>query len=162
MFVGFIEVKIPTLYQPNFCAECGAAVEPRRWRFWRSRSFCLMCAKEFQPAQVILPLLMGVALFAGGFLIEHARRPATPPLIIERKEVVAANGSAQNISQSANDRSAATVAEQPTDSQEKVSICGARTKRGTPCSRKVRGTGRCWQHPGKSAMLPASKLIVAS
>jgi hypothetical protein len=24
----------------------------------------------------------------------------------------------------------------------------------------VRGTGRCWQHRGRAAMLPAAKLIV--
>jgi hypothetical protein len=53
-----------------------------------------------------------------------------------------------------------TEAERPTDPAEVVSICGARTKKGTPCSRRVRGTGRCWQHRGKPAMLPASKLIV--
>lgn len=105
---------------------------------------------------------MGAAFFAGGFLTERAGRPAAPPLIIERREVDAASGSPQNASRPVNDKSAATIREQPTDSQETISICGARTKRGTPCSRKVRGTGRCWQHPGKSAMLPASKLIVAS
>jgi hypothetical protein len=53
-----------------------------------------------------------------------------------------------------------TETERPTDPAEIVSVCGARTQRGTPCSRRVRGTGRCWQHRGKSAMLPASKLIV--
>ncbi|HEY9281988.1 MAG TPA: hypothetical protein VIP46_00905, partial [Pyrinomonadaceae bacterium] len=53
-----------------------------------------------------------------------------------------------------------TALERPTDPSEVVSVCGARTKKGTPCSRRVRGTGRCWQHRGKPAMLPASKLIV--
>jgi hypothetical protein len=53
-----------------------------------------------------------------------------------------------------------TEAERPTDPDEIVSICGARTQRGTPCSRRVRGTGRCWQHRGRGAMLPAAKLIV--
>jgi hypothetical protein len=50
--------------------------------------------------------------------------------------------------------------ERPTDPNEIISICGARTKKGTPCQRRVRGTGRCWQHRGMNAMLPASKLIV--
>ncbi|ASZ12413.1 hypothetical protein CK934_16325 [Chitinophaga sp. MD30] len=27
-----------------------------------------------------------------------------------------------------------------------VGYCGALTKKGTPCRRKVRGGGRCWQH----------------
>jgi hypothetical protein len=42
-----------------------------------------------------------------------------------------------------------------------VAICGARTKKGTPCQRRVRGgVGRCWQHRGKPAILPPSKLVV--
>jgi hypothetical protein len=50
--------------------------------------------------------------------------------------------------------------EAPTDPDEIVSVCGARTKKGTPCQRRVRGTGRCWQHRGMRAMLPPEKLIV--
>ena len=53
-----------------------------------------------------------------------------------------------------------TAGERPTDPEEVVYICGARTKKGTPCQRRVRGPGRCWQHRGKPAMLPPSKLIV--
>jgi hypothetical protein len=29
--------------------------------------------------------------------------------------------------------------------------CGARTKSGRPCRRKVRGGGHCWQHRKKAA-----------
>ena len=44
--------------------------------------------------------------------------------------------------------------------QEPVYFCGAPTKKGTPCSRRVKGGGRCWQHEGQAAMLPAEKLQV--
>lgn len=27
-----------------------------------------------------------------------------------------------------------------------VGTCGARTQKGTPCKRRVKGGGRCWQH----------------
>ena len=53
-----------------------------------------------------------------------------------------------------------TANERPTDPQEVVYICGARTKKGTPCQRRVRGPFRCWQHRGMPAMLPPSKLVV--
>jgi hypothetical protein len=53
-----------------------------------------------------------------------------------------------------------TANERPTDPSEVVYICGARTKKGTPCSRRVRGPGRCWQHRGMPAILPPSKLVV--
>lgn len=42
---------------------------------------------------------------------------------------------------------------------EPVYFCGAQTKKGTPCTRKVKGGGRCWQHTGLPAMLPKEKLI---
>ncbi len=42
---------------------------------------------------------------------------------------------------------------------EKVYFCGAATKKGTPCSRRVKGGGRCWQHAGQTAMLAQEKLF---
>lgn len=45
-----------------------------------------------------------------------------------------------------------------TESSEKVYFCGAPTKKGTPCSRRVRGGGRCWQHEGQAAMLRQEEL----
>lgn len=44
---------------------------------------------------------------------------------------------------------------------EKVFYCGAQTKKGTPCTRRVRGGGRCWQHRGQPALPTAAKLVVA-
>lgn len=39
-----------------------------------------------------------------------------------------------------------------------VYTCGARTQKGTPCSRRVRAFGtRCWQHFGKPSMLENRK-----
>jgi hypothetical protein len=39
-------------------------------------------------------------------------------------------------------------------------FCGAATKKGSPCSRRVKGGGRCWQHNGQPAVLLPEKLIV--
>jgi hypothetical protein len=47
-----------------------------------------------------------------------------------------------------------------TTAVDDVYACGARTKKGTPCSRRVHGPVRCWQHKGKPAMLPAEKLKI--
>ena len=44
--------------------------------------------------------------------------------------------------------------------EEQIYICGARTKKGTPCSRRVHGPVRCWQHKGMPAMLAQEKLLV--
>jgi hypothetical protein len=43
---------------------------------------------------------------------------------------------------------------------ESVYICGAKTKKGTPCSRRVKGSVRCWQHLGQEAVLPAKDLRI--
>jgi len=46
---------------------------------------------------------------------------------------------------------------------EKGYICGARTKKGTPCRRRVHTAGeRCFQHKGMTAMVPLEKLEVKS
>lgn len=42
---------------------------------------------------------------------------------------------------------------------EPVYFCGAQTKKGTPCTRKVKGGGRCWQHTGLPAILSKEKLV---
>ncbi|NNF00244.1 MAG: hypothetical protein HKN25_14590 [Pyrinomonadaceae bacterium] len=46
------------------------------------------------------------------------------------------------------------------EASEPVYFCGAATKKGRPCSRKVKGKKRCWQHKGRDAMLPQDKLAV--
>ncbi len=43
---------------------------------------------------------------------------------------------------------------------EMLYYCGAQTKKGSPCSHKVKHPGRCWQHTGQPAMLPQEKLLV--
>ncbi len=43
---------------------------------------------------------------------------------------------------------------------ETVYMCGAKTKKNTPCSRKVKGSVRCWQHLEHDAMLPAKDLKI--
>ncbi len=44
---------------------------------------------------------------------------------------------------------------------ETIYFCGAQTKKGTLCSRRIKGGGRCWQHVGQTAMLPQTKLITS-
>ena len=50
---------------------------------------------------------------------------------------------------------------QPNAAAEVVYFCGARTKKGMPCTRRVKNGGRCWQHLGQPAMLPPEKLIAS-
>lgn len=47
-----------------------------------------------------------------------------------------------------------------TEADEPMYYCGAATKKGTPCSRRVKGNIRCYQHVGMPAMASAGKLRV--
>jgi hypothetical protein len=129
----------------------------------------------------MFPLIAGTVLLCFGLIAGRVSRHAPPPLIVEHgqkpapilkaQQSDAADGKPTSEPSKPVDESGVpkavpvygtdgTAAERPTDPNEVISICGARTKKGTPCSRRVRGTGRCWQHKGLPAMLPPEKLIV--
>ena len=159
------------MYKPNFCVECGERVERARWRVWTSRRFCQACDARFLRARLVAPLLLAACPLALGFVAGRGLRPARPPLVVVRGESPASEGASGRVGAGAprgvvsegavtNYGADGTAGERPTDPAEVVSVCGARTKKGTPCSRRVRGTGRCWQHRGLPAMLPPGKLIV--
>lgn len=126
--------------------------------------------------RIVAPLVLIASLAGAGFFLGRLGRPAPPPLVVERgtlnlAPVPAGDAAPHQTDATKKSEGAATKpeptygpdgspTERPTDPNEIISMCGARTKKGTPCQRRVRGTGRCWQHRGMMAMLPASKLIV--
>jgi hypothetical protein len=57
-----------------------------------------------------------------------------------------------------SDLKAKQIEPSTTERSEKLYFCGAETKKGTMCSHRVKGGGRCWQHVGQTAMLPQQKL----
>ena len=150
-----------TMYRPNFCSECGHKLLRLRWHFWTSRKFCNDCAPRLRKAR-FLPLLIGsISLLAAGYFVGRARRPLPPPLIIERRadSPLADNqpstiGSAPATITSGPGNRGTQTATSPNALDEPVYICGARTKKGTPCSRRVHGPVRCWQHKGMPSMIP--------
>ena len=163
------------MYKPNFCSECGSRIERSRWRVWTSRRFCADCAPRFRKAQILSPLFAGTILFVVGLVIGRAARHAPPPLIVERGQLAELAAPPANDSgpkadaetkTSAADKTEpnygpdGTATERPTEPDEVVSICGARTQKGTPCQRRVRGTGRCWQHRGMPAIIPPEKRVI--
>ncbi|HKQ52043.1 MAG TPA: hypothetical protein VJT74_06730 [Pyrinomonadaceae bacterium] len=151
------------MYKPNFCSDCGSRIERPRWRVWTNRRFCADCAPRFRKAQILRPAVAGAALFLVGLVLGRAARPAPPPLIVERAEfadITAAPADDGNRAAGAAGNAEephygpdGTATERPTEPDEVVSICGARTQKGTPCQRRVRGTGRCWQHKGMPAII---------
>jgi hypothetical protein len=162
------------MYRPKFCCECGERVARARWRLWTSRRFCQACGRRLRRARLARPLAFAAALAALCFALGRASKPSAPPAVFERGALDLARLPAPDAARAREARQSGaeaqkaepaygpdgTANERPTDPSEVVYICGARTKKGTPCQRRVRGPGRCWQHRGKPAMLPPSKLVV--
>jgi len=153
-------MSILTNYRPNFCCECGAKIVRLRWFAWTSRKFCDKCFRELARTHWLRPSVTLIALIVVSVLLGRGCRRAPPPLIIERPFATATQtatdaASSQSISGSQPDHGA-----QPSLTTEQLYTCGARTKKGTPCSRRVHGPVRCWQHKGARPMLAQEKLLV--
>lgn len=136
-----------TLHRPNFCAECGAKILRLHWRLWTNRKFCDLCARALRRQRWTITGLITSVVFITGFFVGYKLQPSPPPLIIQRAEPAS------------RDSNSASTPPQPLTFEE-VYICGARTKKGRPCSRRVHGPVRCWQHKGEKAMLPQEKLRI--
>jgi hypothetical protein len=147
------------VYQPNFCCECGNKLIRLHWHFWTSRRFCNVCASRFKRERFLPLLFFSLAFICSGYLLGRARQPPAPPLIIERRSDSPLNNS-RSATQQLTSTPGALIASVPNTVEADVYICGARTKKGTPCSRRVHGAVRCWQHKGMPAMLPQEKLLV--
>ena len=138
------------MYKPKFCAECGEKIIRLRWRLCTSRKFCVDCAPRFVKEQAIQLVVTSIAVFLFGIIIGHATRRVPPPLVIQRTHE-------SHLSTAGMPPAGATS---PASSTEEIYTCGARTKKGTPCSRRVHGPVRCWQHKGMPAMLAQEKLHI--
>jgi hypothetical protein len=153
------------MYKPNFCSECGAKLLRLRWYFWTSRRFCTDCARRLRKVRLVPALWAALGLLGIGYVAGWVRRPAPPPLIIERRAdspLKDNDAAGPSLAPTATSTASSTSApsNSPATVEEVVYLCGARTKKGTPCSRRVHGPARCWQHKGMPAMLPPEKLIV--
>jgi hypothetical protein len=158
------------MYLPNFCAECGERL-PRRGFGARliSTKFCVACNRRLGRISIAKRLGIISIVAVSAFAIGRYLRPPPPPLIIQR----AANSPLSDLPLNLNDstgpatRRVSTKANagtlNPPSADDNTYICGARTKKGTPCHRRVHAAGeRCFQHKGMPAILPPDKLLVRS
>ncbi len=155
------------MYKPNFCSECGTKLLRLRWHLWTSRKFCNECARRLRKVRLVPPLFASFALISAGYLTGRSRSPAPPPLIIQRRadsplsDGDVTRSSSPTPTNESGKKSKAAESSSTVSAEEEVYLCGARTKKGTPCSRRVHGPVRCWQHKGMPAMLPPEKLRVS-
>ena len=175
-------------YKPTFCCHCGEKIERTKSLRWSSGRFCDVCKSEF-AVQEWLPkvfiLIFGLfGLFGVGSYLQSGERAQVISLKQNKIGAPETSGKTESVAnqvQNANrlivqqngqkvESDAAMIAknnkaEKPKISaepieKEKTYFCGAMTKKGTPCSRKVKGGGRCWQHKGQDAMLAQEKLLI--
>jgi len=146
------------MYHPNFCSECGTKTVRLHWHLWTSRKFCDKCARQLRKERFLYTLVVSIGLLSIGFIAGRAGCTAPPPLIIERAATAPALNSAAASLAEKSGGSQPPKAPAPTTGD--VYLCGARTKKGKPCSRRVHSPVRCWQHKGSKAMLPEERLLV--
>jgi hypothetical protein len=144
-----------TVYRPNFCSQCGTKLLRLRWHIWTSRRFCDECARRLRKERYLPRLLAALALITAGYSAARVRRPQPPPLTIVRRAdspLSAPEDPGQSLRSTTNTTS--DPAKSAVTNTEDVYLCGARTKKGTPCSRRVHGPLRCWQHKGMPSIIP--------
>lgn len=178
-------------YKPKYCCQCGEKIDRIDWKPWTSRRFCQLCETEFgiydklRGVLVVVGLLLG--LYGAGsyfqkpgrqldvapqqFAALNVKNDAAQPKTAAPVSTASLQLSAQTVNSAAPTKTqtapaAANLTAKPakakiTEAAEKVYFCGAPTRKGTMCSRRVKNGGRCWQHAGQAALLPPEKLIAA-
>lgn len=148
----------------NFCANCGVRLTRKSWRAFVAGARCDDCASRLGRSAT-KPLAIVAVIAIGAFAFGRYLRPAPPPLIIHRAAnsplsdtPVNLEAVAKGAANSPNRSSALSNVPTP---DEAAYICGARTKKGTPCRRRVHAAGeRCYQHKGMPAMVSLEKLTI--
>ena len=178
-------------YKPNFCCQCGEKIERPNPSFTDSKMFCDVCKHDFVLPRAAPVVFAGLMLMVGLFGIGGLWRGGEKTAAIATRQFAAnppaaSKNAANNASQVSSNQNAPPASQKnsvqtnapgaanlitdrppkqietsPAVLDEAVYFCGAMTKKGTPCSRRVKGGGRCWQHKGEAAMLPPEKLLAS-
>lgn len=130
-----------SFYRVNFCCDCGTklSLENSWWRsFFLSKYFCISCGKRLKVFIWKRRILLGFLL---SILPIFFTKIYFAKLL--KKEDYINNKVITNIStietQSKPIASIATI-------KESFWVCGAKTKKGKKCQRRVKTPGYCWQH----------------
>lgn len=128
----------------RFCSECGERLKLNRRALLPLRAFCPRCSPRFRTVRLVSAAMLVLATIA--FAASRLSSEREPFYLIGTPLQLSTNSgtSASPRSIEPDRTKAQTVA---VDSV--IGICGAPTRSGRPCQRKVKGGGYCWQHRDK-------------
>lgn len=169
-------------YKPAYCCHCGEKIESVEKHPWSSGRFCDVCSKEFSFQEWLPKVFILVCVLFGLFGIGSYLKSGEPtnvaalrqnksfgletdgnPTQNSNRQIVQKNEpkTESNLTAKTNINPVEKQIRQTEKTEiEQVFFCGAATKKGTPCSRKVKGGGRCWQHKGQEALFAQEKLLI--
>jgi hypothetical protein len=157
------------LYRPNYCSNCGEKIERVDWGFLTSRRFCDICETEFKGQDILFRAGVGVVLLFGVVGVGAYLRSGNPSEVVkqpsklvERRARPESEPKPRATDQAMSSPTPELRAELPESVSKRTPLkleiaeeqyfCGAETKKGTPCSRRVKGNTRCYQHIGMPVM----------
>lgn len=154
------------LYKPNFCCSCGEKIERVDWNILTSRRFCDVCSIENRRFDLVPRVAVAAGslalMFGFGSLWSRSRGgpealiavPAARKVDQTRPETTFGLEPPPRAELSPQAEPSEIIRIEPKRSEAKF-FCGALTKKGTPCSRKVKTRGtRCYQHEGRPEAPP--------
>ncbi len=154
-------------YQPKFCSECGEKIARAEWKFWHSRQFCDLCSTKHQVfdatgrfSLLLVPIILigfaasafmpgkmsnqlkSTAPPAKSFVSDKKLKDVEPKAVFSQQPSVLQEQQKQGILAASREQEISGGNRQT----EEIYFCGAPTKKGTPCTRRVKVKGLCWQH----------------
>lgn len=131
-------------YRPNFCPDCGAKISPKNFG-WQEKilltCFCSNCFKRLRFVLVkkhFISLISLCLLFLLSNKYFHSSTSSSPTNLATNslnKETLIIPSPKPNPYSTTN----AFI-------KTENFICGAKTRKGKKCQRKVKVLGYCWQH----------------
>ena len=135
----------------KFCSACGTSLPTDHANSLFARATCAHCRPRFRLARLML--IASFALCgAFGYVVGRNATPRQPfPLLGTPIDPQASASASSTASQplEANKPMADSAPQAASASSTVTTICGAPTKSGKPCQRKVVGGGYCYQHRDK-------------
>lgn len=140
----------------KYCSLCGAKLPASRQSTLPLRASCKECARSSHLLLLTITVLLMVLLggMVAGRLSVTPRPLAFLGTAVNLDQALAAPPSEDQIIQTASDAATTAVAghddvKTAAASEGAQRLCGAPTKTGRPCRRKVRDGGYCYQHKDK-------------